>query len=190
VLATTLGDVGLQVVANFHIGTVYYEQGDYRRAIDCLGWNVATLQGGLIRERFGMTGLPSVLSRVYLSWPLAELGTFAEAIARGEEGVGIAEAADHPFSLIWAYTGIGKLYLDQGDVHRSLPVLERGLALCQTWDIPTLIPQVTRALGTAYTLAGRVPETLPLLEQAASQGRRGGHALYFIHLSNNWLRVL
>jgi tetratricopeptide (TPR) repeat protein len=118
---------------------------------------------------------------------LAEMGTFAEAIARGEEGVGIAEAADHPFSLIWAYAGIGKLYLDQGDVHRGLPVLERGLALCQTWDIPTLIPQVTQALGTAYALAGRVPEALPLLEQAASQGRRSGHPLYFVYLSKAYL---
>ena len=186
-LATTLGDVGLQVVANFHIGTVYYEQGDYCRAIDGLGWNVATLQGDLIRERFGMTGLPSVLSRVYLSWSLAELGTFAEATARGEEGVRIAEAADHPFSRIWAYTGIGHLYLNKGDVHRGIPVLKQGLELCQTWDIPTLFPQVRRALGTAYALTGRVPEALLLLEQAVSQGRRGGHALYLVHLSRAYL---
>jgi tetratricopeptide (TPR) repeat protein len=186
-LAATLGDVGLQVVANFHIGTVYYEQGDYGRAIDCLGWNVATLQGDLIRERFGMTGLPSVLSRVYLSWSLAELGTFAEATARGEEGVGIAAAADHPFSRIWAYTGIGHLYLNKGEVHQGIPALKRGLELCQTWDIPTLFPQVRRALGTAYALSGRVTEALPLLEQATAQGRRGGHALYLVHLSRAYL---
>jgi class 3 adenylate cyclase/tetratricopeptide (TPR) repeat protein len=186
-LATTLGDVGLQVKANFYLGSVYYDLGDYRRAVECLAWNVASLDGDLLRERFGMTGLPSVLSRAYLSWSLAELGMFAEATARGEEGVRIAEAADHPFSLIWAYAGIGKLYLDQGDVRRGIPVLEHGLKLCQTWDIPTLFPQVTRALGTAYALSGRVLEALPLLEQAASQGRRGGHALYFVHLSKAYL---
>jgi class 3 adenylate cyclase/tetratricopeptide (TPR) repeat protein len=186
-LATTLGDVGLQVKANFYLGSVYYDLGDYGRAVECLRWNVTSLDGDLLRERFGMTGLPSVLSRVYLSWSLGQLGVFAEATARGEEGVRIAEAADHPFSLIWAYAGIGKLYLDQGDVHQGIPVLERGLKLCQTWDIPTLVPQVTRALGTAYALSGRVLEALPLLEQAASQGRRGGHALYFVHLSKAYL---
>src|SRR5215470_7481666 len=69
-------------------------------------------------------------------------------------------------------------------VDRGIPVLKRCLELCQTWDIPTLLPQVTRALGTAYALSGRVPEALPLLERAASQGRRGGHALYFVHLSH------
>jgi tetratricopeptide (TPR) repeat protein len=169
------------------MGSVYYDQGDYHRTVDCLRWNVATLQGDLLRERFGMTGLPSVLSRVYLSWSLGELGAFAEGTATGEEGVQIAEATDHPFSLIWAYAGIGNLYLNKGDVHRGIPVLKRGFELCQTWDIPTLFPQVTRALGTAYTLSGRVPEALPLLEQAASQGRRGGHALYFVHLSKAYL---
>ena len=119
-LATTLGDVGLRVVANFYMGSVYYDRGDYGRAVDCLGWNVASLEGDLIRERFGMTGFPSVLSRTYLSSSLAELGVFAAGTASGEEGVRIAETMDHPFSLIWAYFGIGKLYVDQGNFHRGI----------------------------------------------------------------------
>jgi len=186
-LATTIGDVGLQVRANYYVGSVYYDLGDYRRAIDCLGWNVASLDGDLIRERFGMTGLPAVLSRAYLSWSLAELGVFAEGIARGEEGVRIAEATDHPFSLIWAYAGIGKLYLNKGDFYRSILVLERGLRLCQAWDIPALFPTVASALGMAYALSGRVTEALPLLEQAASQGRKGAQAVWFARLSQAYL---
>jgi class 3 adenylate cyclase/tetratricopeptide (TPR) repeat protein len=186
-LATTLGDVGLQVKANFYVGAVYYDLGDYGRAVECFRWNVEALEGDLIREHFGMTGLPAVLSRAYLSWSLGELGMFAEGAARGEEGVQIAETMDHPFSRIWAYSGIGKLYLDQGDSHRAIPVLKRGLELCQAWDIPTLLPQAMRALGTAYTLSGQALEALPLLEQAASQGRRGGQALWFAHLSKGYL---
>jgi tetratricopeptide (TPR) repeat protein len=108
---------------------------------------------------------------------LAELGAFAEGTARGEEGVRIAEAADHPFSLIWAYAGIGKLDLDKGDVHRGIPVLERGLGLCQGWHISTLFPMVASILGAAYALSGRVTEALPLLEQGFSKGRRVGRGL-------------
>jgi tetratricopeptide (TPR) repeat protein len=186
-LATTLGDVGLQVRANYYAGSVYYDLGDYRRAIDCLGWNVASLDGDLLRESFSMTGLPAVLSRAYLSWSLAELGAFTEGIARGEEGVRIAEATDHPFSLIWAYAGIGKLYLSKGDFHRGILVLERGLRLCQAWDIPTLFPTVAGNLGTAYALSGRVIDALPLLEQVASKGRRGAQALWFARLSEAYL---
>jgi tetratricopeptide (TPR) repeat protein len=94
---------------------------------------------------------------------------------------------DHPFSLIWAYAGIGKLYVDQGNVQRGILVLERGLALCQTWDIPTLFPQMARILGAAYALSGRVTEAMPLLEQAASKGRRGSQAVSFTHLSKGYL---
>ena len=172
-LATRLGDVGLQVQANYFVGAVYYDLGDYLSAIDCLGWNVAALEGHLSRELFGMAALPSVLSRSYLSWSLAEVGAFAEGTARGEEGVRIAEAAEHPFSLIWAYAGIGKLALDKGDVHRGIPVLERGLGLCQRWHISTLFPTVALGLGRAYALSGRVTEALLLLEQAATQARKG-----------------
>jgi class 3 adenylate cyclase/tetratricopeptide (TPR) repeat protein len=168
-LATTLGDVDLQVMANFCVGSLAYDLGDYRRAVDCLGWNVVSLEGDRLRERFGMTGLPSVLSRAYLGWSLAELGAFAEAIARGEEGVRIAEAADHPFSRIWAYGGIGKLYLDQGDVHRGILALERGLEICQDRHISSMFPTLASRLGYAYALSGRLTAALPLLEQAVEQ---------------------
>jgi class 3 adenylate cyclase/tetratricopeptide (TPR) repeat protein len=187
-LATAHGDVGLQVMAHFYVGSVSYDLGDYRRVVDLLGCNVAALASDLIREHFGMTGLPSVLSRVYLSWSLAELGAFAESVARGEEAVRIAEAADHPFSLIWAYFGIGHLYLRQGDFHRSISVLERGLGLCQDWHIPALFSAVASPLGAAYALSGRATEALPLLEQAASKGQEL-QALAFTRLSEAYLLV-
>jgi class 3 adenylate cyclase/tetratricopeptide (TPR) repeat protein len=185
-LATAHGDVGLQVMAHFYVGSVSYDLGDYRRVVDLLGWNVASLEGDLSRERFGMTGLPSVLSRVYLSWSLAELGVFAESVARGEEAVRIAEATDHPFSLIWAYFGIGHLYLRKGDFLRSIPVLERGLGLCQDWHIPALFTAVASPLGAAYALSGRVTEALSLLEEAASKGQEL-QALAFARLSEAYL---
>ena len=72
-LATTCEDIGLQVMARFFVGSLSYTLGSYRRAIDLLGGNVASLQGERMHKRFGMTGLPAVLSRVYLSWALAEL---------------------------------------------------------------------------------------------------------------------
>ena len=186
-LATTCEDVSLQVMARFFVGTVSYNLGSYHRAIDLLRGNVASLQGERMYERFGMTGLPAVLSRVYLSWALAELGAFAEGVTTGQEGVRIAETAAHPFSLIWAYTGIGLLYLHQGDVHRGLPILERALEACQIWNILTLLPMVASTLGEAYALSGRVIEALPLLEQAISKESRGRQAQRVARLSEAYL---
>lgn len=51
---------------------------------------MASLGDTSSRDRFGMAGFPSVLARAWWAWCLAELGEFAEGVARGEEGVRIA----------------------------------------------------------------------------------------------------
>src|SRR5207249_5224309 len=71
--------------SDLYVGLAYHALGDYRRAVDFFSRNVASLTGELIRERFGMTGLPSVMARTWLVSCLAELGEFVEGVARGEE---------------------------------------------------------------------------------------------------------
>jgi tetratricopeptide (TPR) repeat protein len=105
-LATVGGDIVLQALANQYLGRAYHAQGDYRRAIDCFEQTVTSIEGARRRERFGQVILPTVLSRAYLAWCHAELGTFAEGHALGEEGLRIAEAADHPLSLMVASWGV------------------------------------------------------------------------------------
>ena len=99
----------------------------------------------------------------------AELGTFAEGRALGEEGLRIAEAVAHPGSLMVASWGIGLLSLRQGDLPRALPLLERAVGICQDADLPAWFPRMAAALGAAYTLAGRVADAVPLLTQAMEQ---------------------
>jgi tetratricopeptide (TPR) repeat protein len=168
-LATAGGDVVLQALANTDLGRAYRAQGDYRRAIDCVAQTVASLDGARRRERFGEAFLPAVLSRAYLAWCHAELGMFAEGRAFGEEGVQIAEAADHPFSLMWVCCAIGLLALRQGDVPSALPRLERAVDLCQDAALPIYFPWTAAHLVAAYTLGGRVADTEPLLTQALEQ---------------------
>jgi tetratricopeptide (TPR) repeat protein len=159
--------------------------------MDFLGHNVSSLTGHLIQERFSLPGMASVVSRSYLVWCLAELGAFVEGIARGEEAIRIAEAADHPFSLSNALFGVGLLYLRKGDLRNAVPTLERCLALCRLWNIALWSPRITAALGSAYALSGRVAEAFPLLEQAiehaASEKRLGEHALRVAALSEGFL---
>jgi len=168
-LATAGGDVVLRALANQRLGQACQAQGDYRRAIDCLGLTVASLDGAQRRERFGQVVLPAVLSRAYLAWCHAELGTFAEGRTRGDEGLRIAEEVDHSGSLMYAYHGIGLLALRQGDLPRALPRLERAMGICQDADLPLFFPWIAAALGAAYALAGRVADAVPLLTQAMEQ---------------------
>ena len=126
-IAETLGEVALQVTATYHfLGQAYYFQGDYRRAIEPLRKNLALLEGELCHAYFGLITPPSVATRTNFVRCLVELGDFAEAITRSDEGVRLAEAIAHPTSLYFAYQGMGALYLRKGDLPRAIPALERA----------------------------------------------------------------
>jgi class 3 adenylate cyclase/tetratricopeptide (TPR) repeat protein len=168
-LATVGGDIVLRALANQYLGRAYHAQGDYRRAIDCFEQTVTSVEGARRGERFGQVILPAVLSRAYLAWCHAELGTFAEGHALGEEGLWIAEAADHPLSRMFASWGVGLLALRQGDLARALPLIELAVRICQDADHLTFFPLLAAALGEAYTLAGRIADAVPLLTQAMEQ---------------------
>ncbi|MBI2466849.1 MAG: hypothetical protein HYV62_03375 [Candidatus Rokubacteria bacterium] len=168
-IAADFRNFGLAVVSNFRLGQAYHALGDYAQAMECLRRNVQSLDGDLLRERCGMAGLPSVFSRSWLAWCLAEQGEFAEGLVRAEEAVQIAQAVDHPYSLVVACFGLGALHLVRGDLEQAIPVLERGLVLAQMVEPPIVYPLVAGPLGYTYALTGRVAEGVRLLEQATDR---------------------
>ena len=168
-LATASGDVVLRTLMNQYLGYAYQAHGDYRRAIDCLRQAVAFFDGVRRRERFGAAFLPAVSSRIHLAQCHAELGTFAEGRALGDEGLRVAEEVADLGSLMWAYHGIGLLSLRQGDLYRALPLLERAVSLCQDADLPFYFPLMASALSAAYTLGGHVADAVPLCTQVLEQ---------------------
>jgi tetratricopeptide (TPR) repeat protein len=78
----------------------------------------------------------------------------------------------------------------KGDLHQIIPVFERGLALCQSLNIPVW-PIIHALLGAAYALSGRIAEALPLLEQAVEHANArqliANQALWLVHLSEAYL---
>jgi DNA-binding NtrC family response regulator/tetratricopeptide (TPR) repeat protein len=190
-LADALGDFPLQVAANTYLGQVHYDLGHYRDGTVFLRRNVERLVSDLTFERFGLPFLSSVHSRVWLVLCLSELGEFREGIAVAEEGLRMAEAADHPLSLTSGYAALSRLYLGKGDLARAVPALERGLALCGTWHIRLWEPVFRSWLGHAYALGGRLTDGLPLLEQAIEQqismGRMASHSARLTSLGEAYL---
>jgi tetratricopeptide (TPR) repeat protein len=124
-------------------------------------------------------------------WCLAEQGMFGEGASHGEDAVQIAEAGDHPYSLITACVGLGTLYLQQGEVPQAMAALERGVALSRAENLAQLFPLVAAPLGATYALAGRVVEAVALLEaaveQAAALNFMGTHARRLAWLSETYL---
>jgi class 3 adenylate cyclase/DNA-binding winged helix-turn-helix (wHTH) protein/tetratricopeptide (TPR) repeat protein len=192
-LATVSGEGVLGALAHLFLGLGYQAQGAYHRAIDCCMQTVAALDGAQRHERFGLPYLPAVQSRVRLAWCHAELGTFAEGRACGEEGLRLAETVAHPASLMFAYGGLGRLALRQGDLPRALALLERAVALCQDVPLPAYFPLMAAALGETYTLGGRVANAVPLLTQALEQviaaERLGDQALCRLSLGEAQVRA-
>ena len=176
-LATVSGDVVLQALANLRLGIAYYIQGDYRQAIHCLRQTVAALDGARRHERFGQAFLPAVLSLAQLAACHAELGMFPEGCALGEEGLRIAQAVNHPGSLMFASWWVGLLSLRQGDLPKALPLLERAMGICHEADQPAFFPMIAESLGAAYTLGGRVADAVPLLTQAIAIDRVSAQVL-------------
>jgi class 3 adenylate cyclase/tetratricopeptide (TPR) repeat protein len=192
-LATTSGAFDIQVVAQYQLGVAYSIVGDFRHALDLSRQAMLSLTGELRYARFGQASLPAVVSRGHLAWSLAELGDFAEGNSVGEEAVRIAEEAEEPFSLAIALTWVGLLSRRQGALHRAIPLLERGLALCQTADFPEPFAVIAPILGATYALAGRLAEALPLLDQMLERVSTGSRmrfqALVLTELSEALLLI-
>ena len=146
-LAVADGDVVLQALANQYLGYAYQAQGDYRRAINCFGQTVASLDEPWLYDRFGRVFLPAVTSRAYLAWCHAELGAFAEGRALGEGGLRIAQVVAHPASLMMASWGGGLLALHQGDLRRALPLTRTSCEPLSGRRSPDPFPQGGCGLG-------------------------------------------
>ena len=168
-LPTAGEGVALPVLAHQYLGMAYQALGRYQRAADSFGQAVAALDRSQHRERFGSVFLPAVQSHTQLALCHAEVGTFTEGAALGEEGLRIAEAVGHLISLSTALSATGLLALHQGDLPRALPRLERAMRLCREADLPLYFPYHAVALGEGYTLAGRIADAVPLLTQALEQ---------------------
>jgi tetratricopeptide (TPR) repeat protein len=143
---------------------------------------VAALTGTLRYAHFGRIFLPSVSARCYAAACLAELGEVTMGCSVGEEAVRLAEEVEHSYSLALALWYVGMFRLRQRDMHTAIPMLERGVALCQSTNILLHVPLFTASLGAAYALAGRGVEARPLLDQTLEHVLTGGRFLHHAHV--------
>jgi class 3 adenylate cyclase/tetratricopeptide (TPR) repeat protein len=177
-IAEVLGDAALQVTGNLYFGVSSLGTGDYQRAEDLLLKVLPWLEGDLSRERLGQVGYPAVMARFYLPWVLADLGKFKEGIGHAQEGVRLATALDHPYSLACAYWASAYLQIVKGELSGAIDLLERGLMLGREWNLAGLSSMCTGNLGYAFALSGRIAEGVSLLEHTVSAVETIGHEAY------------
>lgn len=164
-IASSLEDFALDVVSNFFLGQGYFNVGNYGGTIEHCRRNVKALKGKQIHDRLGLTGLPSVLSRTWLAWSLAERGEFVEAVLHGKEAIKIGEAVGHPYDVASAYLALGHIQLLHRDLAQAISTLESTVELCKSGGLGVIFPTATALLGLAYASCGRLNEALPVIEE-------------------------
>ena len=156
-----------RALVNWRLGLASHAQGDYCRAIDCYGQTVAFFDGAR-RPRALRSGLPARCAIPCLS-PLGAMPSWAHLPRAGfwaKKGCQIAEAVDHPASLMLAYYGIGLLSLRQGGPHRQASNSNGLWASVRTWTSRSILPGWRRPWGQRTRWVWRVTDAVPLLTQA------------------------
>jgi tetratricopeptide (TPR) repeat protein len=97
-------------VANYFLGVAHHNIGQYDQAVGVLE-RALSLIGDRKYELFGTTGIESVVCRAWLVRGLAQLGKFSDGISLGEEAIETALERNHPYSIVYAYYGLGVLLL-------------------------------------------------------------------------------
>jgi class 3 adenylate cyclase/tetratricopeptide (TPR) repeat protein len=189
-IAASLHDRDLQIEATYRLAQAHFAVGDFARSVDLLRETLQLLGEETVRPDSRLPRYFTAWPRAWLALGLANLGQYPEAIAHGEEAVGIAEAADHAHSVIEARAALGRVYLHRGEVESAAALFESGLAPSRAWNIWD--SSVFSGLGYAYALAGRVDEGLPLLLEAVESGHSIdalgiGHAMRLSRLGEGYL---
>jgi class 3 adenylate cyclase/tetratricopeptide (TPR) repeat protein len=168
-IASELGDVTLEVLANVRLGQAYFALGEYQRSIDVCRRSVEILKEDLLREGFGLPALPSVVSRAFIGRSCTVLGDFSTARMMTADALRVAEDATHPYSVVLGHWAIGNVHVMQGDLANATVALERGLRLSEAGNFALMVAILFWDLGEAYTLSGRFLEGVNLLEQAVDR---------------------
>ena len=167
-LGNALGDTVLQIEATIRLGAVHYTIGNYSTGAGFLRQSLELMKGRPESERLGFTGLSLVLANTWLPNSLSELGQFAEARIRAEEGLRVATSAGQPFSLIAANISLGILGLLQGHFDRAAAAFRSCVELSRTWDSHAWAQESDAGWACALALRGERDEATRALEAAST----------------------
>lgn len=115
----------------------------------------------------GLTGVAMAALDSQRTRCFAEIGDAANADQAGIEAVRIADESGHAISRVYANGHFGWALLLLGDVERSIPLLEGGLALCELTRSNLFLPFVKSALGYARVMSGDEKNGIRMLEEGS-----------------------
>jgi tetratricopeptide (TPR) repeat protein len=132
------------------------------------------LKGDLLFENFGTHMMPSIMSRVWMTWSYAELGDFSNGEYIANETIQIGEKSKSPYGVAVSFHGVGYLNIRQGAFQTAVYYLERGLEFCKKTNIILLLHWFMPILGHAYTRSGHADEGISLTKEGIDRAESLG----------------
>jgi tetratricopeptide (TPR) repeat protein len=173
-LADELNDFVLRLASRFNRANLLHATGALREASDLYTAIIDSLGGELELKRFGWSGIPSILTRGFLTWSLVSLGEFERARQTKDRAMELVGQLRDPYSTVYAHIGEGLYQSAMGYAQSAIAAFEAAHHITQQADI--VLPIATAWLGDAYVQGGRARDALVLLMEAERKGayRFGG----------------
>ena len=165
-LAVSSGDFSVTMAAKFFLGIPLFYTGNYARQVQLHREVAEQLSGPTALDRHGLTSLPSVSARCFLTWGLSEIGEFAEAESWSREGINLADQVKNVFSTVFINVCSGIVYLRQGNSDKALTFIKKAHDLSIESNLQSFYSLVGGSLGSVYLILNRPDEALPVLEES------------------------
>jgi tetratricopeptide (TPR) repeat protein len=165
-LAGSAGNFSVEITTKFHLGIPLLYTGEIERQVALHREVAQRLSGPSALERHGLSSVPSVTARGFMTWGLSELGEFEEAEMWALQAEALADQVINAFSTAFIQACSGLNYLRKGEFDTALIFLEKANNLVRKADIQSIFSFVAGSLGYTYLLLERREEALPNLEEA------------------------
>jgi tetratricopeptide (TPR) repeat protein len=182
-LAEELDNITVRTTAMPSLANLEHALGNLDRAIALHLKTVHELEGQHEHSTLGRMILPSVRSRAFAAWMMAERGQFAEAheqIAKGEKALA---AIDQPYSRTLLNTAHGILLIWQRRPTDAIAPLKRALQLCHQEKYVLMEATAAAYLALALARTG-APEEARAVVLPSIESKR-----YMVGSKNSWVAV-
>ncbi len=168
-IAERLGDLKLRILTTTYLEQVHYYRGEYEQVVELVTRNLAALPADWVYEYLGNHAPASVYDRYWLVRSLAQLGRFTEAAEHEAEGIRLAEATHHPYTIALAHLAASEHRLLWGDWAKARSLAEYALAVVRTGNVRILLHAVIACSAWALAQLGEAGEVLNRVQEGEQQ---------------------